>query len=118
MNSTAKLYAFFLRTGNLFDEVISYSTEESWKNRVREEAQMPNADVLLIQPQEWLYPKLPSATPDILRDAWPQIKNDIQRVFLSRGFTLLQVEAITQRPVAITLNPLSGLVTFIFADVG
>jgi hypothetical protein len=101
----------------MFDSVVSTTTPDAWKTKVREEANISDADVILIQTNEWTYPNLKSAEADVLRNAWPQIKTDIQKVLSARGFSVLKVETITQRPVAITANPLSGLVTFIFADV-
>lgn len=115
ISSKAMLYAFFIRTGSMFAEVISTSSSESWINKVREEARMPDAAVVLIEPEHWNAPKVTSPTPDSLRSAWPLVKTGAQEALASRGIPQAAVEVITQRPVAITANPVSGLVTFVFA---
>ena len=65
MTSKTTLYAFFLRTGSMFEEIISTTTTESWEKIVRENAQMPDAAVVLIQTNVWKYPRLASTDAEI-----------------------------------------------------
>ena len=111
------IFAFFARTEGAAPFVIDTSSEEGWKHKLTSTFSVNDAQVLLINQEDWLPPELKSKTAEELKSKYPRVRLAIHKALRARGVPPSALQNLSDR-INVSQDPISGLVVLAFLYVG
>ena len=118
MTQKTKLYAFIARVGasgvpGFRRTVVMEASDDRLKDKIRQQTGCSDADVVLVQPEEWNPPQFRSVDQQELTGKFPQVMMRVTDHLKKAGLPNIDQNKLI-REGTVMPNPMSGRILFVY----